>query len=81
MRDVSADMTAEKKVETTRGQALADEYGIKFYEASAKTNMNVVEAFTSIAIDIKKRLDGGPKDDTNKDKVKLDGEKKSGGCC
>jgi len=51
-----ADQVNDKKVETTRGQALADEYCIKFFEASAKTNQNVAEAFESIAIDIKKRL-------------------------
>jgi len=50
----------DKVVEKTKGQALADEYGIKFFETSAKTNTNVVEAFTSIAKDIKKRLMDNP---------------------
>jgi len=77
-----ADMTADKKVETSRGQTLADEYGIKFFEASAKTNLNVVEAFTSIAIDIKKRLmdqGGGPKPNTNG--IDLRGETGGRKCC
>ncbi|KAJ6315781.1 hypothetical protein OIU78_019118 [Salix suchowensis] len=39
-----------------RGQALADEYGIKFFETSAKTNLNVEQVFFSIARDIKQRL-------------------------
>ncbi|KAG8376446.1 hypothetical protein BUALT_Bualt09G0064200 [Buddleja alternifolia] len=43
-------------VPTSKGQALADEYGIKFFETSAKTNMNVEEVFFSIARDIKQRL-------------------------
>ncbi|MED6207848.1 Ras- protein RABE1a [Stylosanthes scabra] len=43
-------------VPTAKGQALADEYGIKFFETSAKTNMNVEEVFFSIARDIKQRL-------------------------
>ncbi|GJY16518.1 Ras-related protein RabE1c-like protein [Tanacetum coccineum] len=36
--------------------ALADEYGIKFFETSAKTNMNVEDVFFSIGRDIKQRL-------------------------
>ncbi|KAJ8533803.1 hypothetical protein K7X08_007127 [Anisodus acutangulus] len=43
-------------VPTSKGQALADEYGIKFFETSAKTNMNVEEVFFSIGRDIKQRL-------------------------
>ncbi|GKV28484.1 hypothetical protein SLEP1_g37534 [Rubroshorea leprosula] len=52
-----ADMDESKRaVPTSKGQALADEYGIKFFETSAKTNMNVEEVFFSIARDIKQRL-------------------------
>ncbi|GAU34705.1 hypothetical protein TSUD_29460 [Trifolium subterraneum] len=52
-----ADMDESKRaVPTSKGQALADEYGIKFFETSAKTNMNVDEVFFSIARDIKQRL-------------------------
>uniref|UniRef100_A0A165X021 Uncharacterized protein n=1 Tax=Daucus carota subsp. sativus TaxID=79200 RepID=A0A165X021_DAUCS len=53
-----ADMDESLRVvPTSKGQALADEYGIKFFETSAKTNMNVEEVFISIAQDIRKRLD------------------------
>ncbi|KAE8653691.1 Ras-related protein RABE1e [Hibiscus syriacus] len=44
-------------VPTSKGQALADEYGIKFFETSSKTNLNVEEVFFSIARDIKQRLE------------------------
>ncbi|WVZ04440.1 hypothetical protein V8G54_025246 [Vigna mungo] len=52
-----ADMDESKRVvPTSKGQELADEYGIKFFETSAKTNLNVEEVFFSIARDIKQRL-------------------------
>ncbi|KAI3954258.1 hypothetical protein MKW98_018082 [Papaver atlanticum] len=65
-----ADMDESKRaVPTAKGQALADEYGIKFFETisytelsffcvppSAKTNLNVEQVFFSIARDIKERL-------------------------
>lgn len=43
-------------VTTKQGQDLADEFGIKFFETSAKSNLNIDEAFRSIAVDIQKRL-------------------------
>ncbi|XP_028775753.1 ras-related protein RABE1c-like [Neltuma alba] len=52
-----ADMDESKRaVPTSKGQALADEYGIQFFETSARTNQNVEEVFFSIARDIKQRL-------------------------
>ncbi|MQM10935.1 hypothetical protein Taro_043833 [Colocasia esculenta] len=52
-----ADMDESKRaVPTSKGQALADEYGIKFFETSAKTNLNVEQVFFSVARDIKQRL-------------------------
>ena len=39
-----------------RGAELAREYGLKFMETSAKNNVNVDEAFLTLARDIKKRL-------------------------
>ncbi|RID58672.1 hypothetical protein BRARA_F01951 [Brassica rapa] len=51
-----ADMDESKRaVPTAKGQALADEYGIKFSK-HAKTNLNVEEVFFSIGRDIKQRL-------------------------
>ncbi|KAH9571550.1 hypothetical protein CY35_02G098800 [Sphagnum magellanicum] len=52
-----ADMDESKRVvPTAKGQALADEYGIKFFETSAKTNLNVENVFFTIARDIKNRV-------------------------
>lgn len=50
------DMGDQRLVDKSRGQALADEYKMKFLETSAKGNINVEEAFLSIAQDIQKRL-------------------------
>merc|ERR1711879_457745 len=50
------DIEKSRAVTADRGQLLADEYEIKFYETSAKNDINVKEAFTSIAQDIKNRL-------------------------
>merc|ERR1712196_106740 len=38
----------DRKVTKERGEAVAEEYGIKFFEASAKENINVSDAFESI---------------------------------
>jgi hypothetical protein len=49
-------MMDKKVVDTARGQALADEFGIKFFETSAKNNINVEKAFFEIARDVTKGL-------------------------
>jgi len=50
------DIEKSRAVTAERGQLLADEYEIKFFETSAKNDIHVKEAFTSIAQDIKNRL-------------------------
>jgi Ras-related protein Rab-8A len=46
------DMSTDRLVSTERGQALADSFGIKFFETSAKTGMQVNECFTTLTQDI-----------------------------
>ncbi|CAG8608542.1 31157_t:CDS:2, partial [Racocetra persica] len=46
----------KKVVSKEQGQALANEFGIKFLETSARSGINVDEAFNTLVRDIKKVL-------------------------
>ncbi|GMI47844.1 hypothetical protein TrCOL_g12346 [Triparma columacea] len=78
------DITEEKVVSTAEGQKLADEYGIDFWEASAKNDINVEQSFISIARAVKDRLIadgvGGPSKGGGTFQPK-DVKKGNGGCC
>lgn len=47
--------TCFQQVTHEMGKSLADEYGIRFFETSAKNNINVEEAFMCMAKDIVER--------------------------
>lgn len=51
------DMVDRRQVSRERGEQLAIEYGIKFMETSAKANINVEEAFFTLARDIKAKTE------------------------
>jgi Ras-related protein Rab-8A len=55
-------MTDDKVVSTEEGQKLAAEFGIPFWECSAKNDIHVDDSFIGIARAVKDRLvaDGGP---------------------
>jgi len=81
------DWEEKRAVSTERGQALADELGIPFLEVSAKSNINVDNAFYSLAADIKKRLIDSARTETTANKVDVGGDVGSSGggmggkCC
>jgi len=77
------DMLDEKVVSTEEGQKLANEFGVEFWEVSAKNDINVEQSFISLAKSVKDRLIadgiGGPSGTV---KVKItETKQKKGGCC
>ncbi|KAF0707734.1 hypothetical protein AaE_013485 [Aphanomyces astaci] len=77
---------SERVVSKEQGEALAAEYGVQFFETSAKSNLHVDEAFRSIAVDVQKRLaesDSDRLDVANQTRLKLDEQatRSSDGCC
>jgi small GTP-binding protein len=87
------DMEGDRAVTFEEGKALADRYGIPFFETSAKADINVAASFEKIAHDVKDRLDksgvaaarpaGGPRVDIKKGGAAggAGGGKGGGGCC
>ena len=47
---------SDKKIDTARGKALADENKMAFFETSAKNNINVKETFYYMAKEIKAKV-------------------------
>ncbi|KAL1407708.1 GTP-binding protein [Vanrija albida] len=83
------DWDEKRAVTLEQGKALADEFGLRFLETSAKANEGVEEAFFTLARDIKTRLiDSQPQPEApvqlNADRgvnVSAKQNTNSGGCC
>ncbi|KAG8457653.1 hypothetical protein KFE25_002317 [Diacronema lutheri] len=54
-----SDLSAERQLSAAQGQQLAEEYGMKFFECSARTRHNVDAAFVTLARDVVARLGAG----------------------
>mmetsp|Transcript_5406 Transcript_5406/g.13177 ORF Transcript_5406/g.13177 Transcript_5406/m.13177 type:complete len:204 (-) Transcript_5406:282-893(-) len=79
------DLVDRKAVQKERGEQLAEEYGIQFFEASAKEDINVSEAFDSLVRAVcKRKFEGNRKSEDGKmnNKVGLQkGDSKKSKCC
>jgi hypothetical protein len=80
-------MLDEKVVSTEEGAKLAKEFGVDFYECSAKNDINVEQSFLGIARAVKDRLmadGGGAPANAAGMKLKKDpvsGNRRANGCC
>mmetsp|Transcript_11113 Transcript_11113/g.16732 ORF Transcript_11113/g.16732 Transcript_11113/m.16732 type:complete len:202 (+) Transcript_11113:89-694(+) len=76
------DMDEQRVVSVEEGKQLASEYGIQFFETSAKNDINVGTGFTGVAREVKDRLADGPQR-TKGQSVPVAGQKKPkpSGCC
>ena len=80
------DMLDEKVVSTEEGQKLAKEFGVDFFECSAKNDINVEQSFLQVARAVKDRLlkDGGPGPSTGGHRLKNPSQASGAnrkGCC
>ncbi|XP_061577800.1 ras-related protein Rab-8B-like isoform X1 [Cololabis saira] len=71
------DMTDRRQVSKDRGEKLAIDYGVKFMETSAKTSLNVEEAFYTMGRDILHNLNSKTTDNSGTGKPVKITDKKS----
>ncbi len=74
------DLVDERKIKPEDGQKIADEFGVPFFESSAKSGMNVNEIFESLVQKIDEEFSKIP-DNSNIDFKKLGKNKTKKSCC
>lgn len=55
------DLPDRRVVTEEEGKALAEKYNVPFFETSARTSMNVNEAFQQIAVNVVERIESSGK--------------------
>jgi len=73
------DLKDSRKVERSEGEGMATTFGVHFYEASARSNLNIQEAFIDLAKQVlARKTRAAPKDD----KLDMNNHaKEKKGCC
>lgn len=75
-------VSSRVQVSRDEGAQLAAEYGIQFFETSAKNDINVEKGFITIAREVKDRLMAdGPNQRPSNLKIEPQPSKKKAGCC
>lgn len=54
-----SDLEDRREVETEEGRYLAQKFGMNFLETSAKSNINVREAFSKMSVQIMEKVSSG----------------------
>ena len=80
------DMESERKVTVEQGKDFATQYGMKFFETSAKESTNVSDAFVAMTREIIKSQDGKKKQTSTSNVVVSNAPtgqslNKKSGCC
>lgn len=74
------DIEAKRKVPKETGEKLAKDHGIRFFETSAKSSINVEESFLALASDILQKSSKKPAATGREIKITSSTEKKSSKC-